>query len=149
MHLKAVSPLLVICVLVLFNRPVFGVEDQDHSTIITTSISGCVGSEATVTAIVNASNNYLLETVIVNCLSFSDNASAISLGIVSHRQAGGSQGSRSTVRCVNDVLVFAGSSYPFDYNVTACHECEDSQQLNECPNDSGMQLHDAPTMHEY
>ena len=142
MQLRVVL-LLSFCVVILYSRYSAGAEENDDHTETSTGdtdpVSGCIGSKQSVIAIVNASNNYLLDNVIVNCLAFSNEDSVISLGVVSHEQ--GVTLSRSTVRCVNDVLVVSGSSQSFDGNMTSCHECEDSQELDMCPNDAGQSMH--------
>ncbi len=99
------------------------------------SPSGCTGSQETVVAIVNASTNFMLDTIIVNCLSFSDSVSSISLGIVSH--ARGLTLERSTVQCVSGVLAVFESSLPYNDTVNNCYECMDSSNLAMCPNNAG------------
>ena len=123
---------LSVCATVLYTRSALGSEVTDASD---NTVNGCIGSEKSVIAIVNASNNYLLDTITVNCLAFSNSASTISLGIVSHIQ--GVTQARSTIQCVSNVLVVSGSSNPYDTNMTSCYECEDSTELDMCPNDAG------------
>ena len=100
-----------------------------------TSSNGCTGSQETVVTLVNASTNFMVDTIIVNCLSFSDNVSSISLGIVSHSR--GPTLERSTVQCVSGVLAVFQSSLPYNDSVNNCYECMDSSNLETCPNNAG------------
>ena len=112
-------------------------EENAHSDSVSTeSPNGCRASATTVSAVVNASNNYMLDSIIVNCLAFSDNTSVVSFGIVSHRQ--GNTSARSTVICVNEILVVASSPNGFNDNETSCYQCQDMPDLSSCPNNAGL-----------
>lgn len=117
-------------------------EGNDHgdtpSSVSTAGVTNCIGSESSVLAIVNATNSYSLETVVINCLAFADNSSRISFGVVSHTSRDGSMPARSTVQCVNDYLVVGKSSRPFTDNITSCHECMDEENIDSCNGDSGI-----------
>ena len=99
--------------------------DDDHTPM--PDLTGCRGSDEAIVAAINASSNYNLTRIVVNCLGYMDSNSTISLGVVSYQHTDGSEG-RYVVECVDGLLVLKGSTESFLSDTYNCHQCIDATQ---------------------
>ena len=93
--------------------------------------SGCVGTADSVISALNASNNYMLTEVIINCLAYEDDSYTISFGVLSYEDKSGVQ-DRSTVECIGGLLVLSNSLQEYSVAVDNCYECQDQMENETC-----------------
>lgn len=95
----------------------------------------CVGTADSVISAVNASNNYMLSEVIINCLAYEDDSYTISFGVLSYEDKSGVR-DRSTIECAGGLLVLSDSLQEYSVAVDNCYQCQDQMENETCLNNA-------------
>ena len=92
---------------------------------------GCMFTEETLVAAINASTFGALTEAVVNCFAYRDGNRSLNNSIVSG-MGPSPNGVRYFVECVNDLLFLTESMEPFTNRTSYCAQCQDSNTTSLC-----------------